>query len=166
MKVIKRSGDEVDFNREKIRDAITRANDEVRAENKRHAASRETIDLIATRLYERCRKRPRATPVEEIKDMIETELMKEGAYETAKKYIRYRCLSQEAFVPVLYSTGCVNCRALKEELDSRGIQYEECKDVSKMLELGFDKVPMLEISEGVFLDYEKGIDWVNGGYQK
>lgn len=166
MRVIKRSGAEADFSREKIHKAITRANDEVKAENKKYAASDEIIDLIATRLYERCRKRPRATPVEEIQDMIETELMKEGAYETAKRYIRYRCLSQNVFVPVLYSTGCVNCRTLKEELDSHDIQYEECKDVNRMLELGFDKVPMLEISKGVFLDYETSMNWVNGGYQK
>ena len=70
MRVIKRSGAEADFSREKIHKAITRANDEVKAENKKYAASDETIDLIATRLYERCRKRPKATPVEEIKDMI------------------------------------------------------------------------------------------------
>ena len=165
MRVIKRSGDEVDFSRDKIHKSITRANDEVKAENKKYAASRETIDLIATRLYERCRKRTRPTPAEEIQDMIETELMKEGAYETAKQYIRYRCLSQNVFLPVLYSTGCINCRTLKDELDANGIEYEECKDVNKMLELGFDKVPMLEIDKGVFLDYENGMNWVNGGNQ-
>lgn len=166
MKVIKRNGVEVDFSRDKIHKAITRANDEVKADNKKHAASDETIDLIAMRLYERCRKRPRATSVEEIQDMIETELMKEGAYETAKRYIRYRCLSPNIFVPVLYSTGCINCRMLKDELDSHDIQYEECKDVNRMLEMGFDKVPILEIAKGVFLDYEASINWVNGGYQR
>ena len=163
MRVVKRSGEEVDFSREKIHKAITRANDEVMAENKKHAASDETIDIIATRLYERCRKRTRPTPVEEIQDMIETELMKEGAYETAKRYIRYRCLSQNIFVPVLYSTGCVNCRALKTELEACGIEYEECNDVNRMLELGFEKVPMLEISKGIFLDYTTSMNWVNGG---
>jgi len=63
----------------------------------------------------------------------------------------------------LYSTGCVNCISLKEELDSRGIEYEECKDLNKMLELGFDKVPMLEISDGVYLDYEASKRWIQGG---
>lgn len=90
MKVIKRNGAEVDFSREKIHSAITKANNEVRANNERDAASDETISTISMRLYERCRKRQRATSVEEIQDMIETELMKEKAYETAKKYIRYR----------------------------------------------------------------------------
>ncbi len=166
MKVIKRNGVEVDFSRDKIYRAITKANDEVRSFDEKDATSEDVINTIATRLYERCRKRSRATSVEEIQEMIETELMKEGAYETAKRYIRYRCLSKNVFVPVLYSTGCVNCRTLKEELDSHDIKYEECKDVKRMLELGFDKVPMLEIAKGVFFDYETSMSWVNGGYQK
>ena len=90
MKVIKRNGVEVDFSREKIYNAIKKANEEVRSYNEKDAASDSTIGTIATRLYERCRKRTRATSVEEIQDMIETELMKEHAYETAKRYIRYR----------------------------------------------------------------------------
>ena len=90
MKVIKRNGVEVEFSRDKIYKAIMRANDEVRSFNEKDAASEAVISTIATRLYERCRKRSRATSVEEIQDMIETELMKEKAYETAKRYIRYR----------------------------------------------------------------------------
>lgn len=90
MKVIKRNGVEVDFSREKIYQAISRANDEVRSFDEKDAVSDVVINTIATRLYERCRKRSRATSVEEIQDMIETELMKEHAYETAKRYIRYR----------------------------------------------------------------------------
>lgn len=90
MKVIKRNGVEVDFSREKIYNAIKKANEEVRSYNEKDAASDSIIGTIATRLYERCRKRTRATSVEEIQDMIETELMKEQAYETAKRYIRYR----------------------------------------------------------------------------
>ena len=90
MKVIKRNGAEVDFSREKIYKAIKSANEEVRSFDEKDAASDTTINTIATRLYERCRKRTRATSVEEIQDMIETELMKEHAYETAKRYIRYR----------------------------------------------------------------------------
>lgn len=90
MKVIKRNGVEVDFSRDKIFQAITKANDEVRSFDEKDATSEAVINTIATRLYERCRKRSRATSVEEIQDMIETELMKEHAYETAKRYIRYR----------------------------------------------------------------------------
>lgn len=90
MKVIKRNGVEVDFSRDKIFRAISKANDEVKAFDEKAAVSDAVVNTIAARLYDRCRKRNRATTVEEIQDMIETELMKERAYETAKRYIRYR----------------------------------------------------------------------------
>ena len=90
MKVIKRNGVEVDFDRNKIYQAITRANDEVRSFDEKDAAPEPVMATITSRLYERCRKRARATSVDEIQDMLETELRKEHAYETAKRYIRYR----------------------------------------------------------------------------
>lgn len=163
MKVVKRNGLEVDFDRSKIVRAIDSANREVDAKK---AITDDTISAIVNRIYERIRKRARPTSVEEIQDMVETELMKEGAYETAKQYIRYRCIFQSEFVPILYSTGCINCRTLKEELDAHDVQYEECRDVARMIELGFDKVPVLEISKDVFLDYETSMNWINGGCQK
>ena len=86
MKVIKRDGTEVDFSRAKIIHAISKANDELAQINLKDTLSDDDIAAIATRLYERCRKRSRATSVEEIQDMVETELMKAGAYELAKLY--------------------------------------------------------------------------------
>lgn len=164
MKVIKRNGTESDLSRDKIYKAIVRANNEAREANPKESLSDEVVGIIATRLYERCRKRQRPTPVEEIQEMIETELMKEEGYETAKRYIRYRCMSRvEQFTPVLYSTGCVACRTLKDELDARGIQYEENNDVKYMLSLGFDKVPMLETSMGVYLDFDSSMNWIENG---
>lgn len=90
MKVIKRNGEEAEFCKEKIVSAITRASNEVREVNPEAAVAKDTISMIANRLYERCRKRTRSTSVEEIQDMVEKELMKEGAYDVAKKYILYR----------------------------------------------------------------------------
>lgn len=90
MNVIKRNGEEVEFNRDKIYNAIIKANNEVKSINEREAIPDTTINVIVSRLYDRCRKRSRATSVEEIQDMIETELMKERAYETARRFIRYR----------------------------------------------------------------------------
>lgn len=90
MKVIKRNGEEVEFSRAKIVGAIAKANDELAQTNLKDTLSDDEINTIATRLYERCRKRQRATTVEEIQDMVETELMKAGAYELAKLYIKYR----------------------------------------------------------------------------
>lgn len=90
MKVIKRNGTEVDFHKQKIASAISKANKEMEAIDSKETISDEVIATIAVKLYERCRKRPRATSVEEIQDMVETELMKCGAYELAKLYMRHR----------------------------------------------------------------------------
>jgi ribonucleoside-triphosphate reductase len=90
MKIMKRNGVEVAFDIEKIHNAITSANNEVRAFNEKDAASDEVIHAIVSKLFAHCQKSERTISVEEIQDMIETELMKAQAYETAKRYIRYR----------------------------------------------------------------------------
>ena len=90
MKVIKRNGVEDNFLRSKIVSAISRANDEMRGIDIKETISDETINTIASKLYDRCRKRGRAVSVEEIQSMVETELMKCGAYELAKLYIKHR----------------------------------------------------------------------------
>lgn len=90
MKVIKRNGAEVDFDKSKIVKAISLANEDVASVDPKNTIKAEVIATIATRLYERCRKRSRPTSVEEIQDMVETELMKERAYEVARTYVKYR----------------------------------------------------------------------------
>ena len=94
MRVIKRSGVETEFQKNKIATAITKANEEMRRINPDEAIDDNLINTIAVRLYDRCRKRSRATSVEEIQDMVETELMKEEAYELAKLYIKH-CYRRE-----------------------------------------------------------------------
>lgn len=89
MVVIKRDGREVGFEKAKIRDAAYRALLEVDRINP--IEDKENLsERIASRLGSRYRKRNRAISVEEIQDDVETELMKEGAYEVAKAYIKYR----------------------------------------------------------------------------
>lgn len=90
MKVIKRNGTEVEFHKSKIINAIRRANDEMASIDAKESIKADVIQSIATKLYERCRKRTRATSVEEIQDMVETELMKLGAFELAKLYMKHR----------------------------------------------------------------------------
>lgn len=87
MKVIKRNGSEVEFNREKIRNAIASANNETDAV---YMLSEVEIDFIADGVVSKCKKYDRSIHVEEIQEIVETELMSAKAYEVAKKYIRYR----------------------------------------------------------------------------
>lgn len=90
MKVIKRDGTLDDFQKKKIWNAIAKANEEVKDRCPSGGIDNTLISEISNRLYERCRKRSFDTSVEEIQDMVEKELMKEGAFEVAKTYILYR----------------------------------------------------------------------------
>ena len=86
-KIIKRDGTEADFNTEKIRNAITRANAEVEGQNRMSAIG---IDITTRMVVRQLEKFNRAVEVEEIQEIVETELMVAKAFEVAKCYIRYR----------------------------------------------------------------------------
>lgn len=84
MKVTKRDGRVVDYDRNKIVIAIQKANVEV---DRYEQVSEETIDAIVASIEN---KRTDNLMVEDIQDMIEQKLMAERKYELAKKYIIYR----------------------------------------------------------------------------
>ena len=87
MKIIKRSGSEVTFDINKIIVAIEKANDVVEENDKMTAAQ---IDKKAANIQEICENRHRALTVEEIQDLDEKQIMAQGAFEVAKRYITYR----------------------------------------------------------------------------
>ncbi|MBE5818702.1 MAG: anaerobic ribonucleoside-triphosphate reductase [Clostridiales bacterium] len=87
MKIIKRNGSEVVFDITKIIVAITKANDVVE-ESLRMTPTQ--IQRIAESVELACQKMNRSLGVEEIQDLVETQIMAHGAYEVAKKYITYR----------------------------------------------------------------------------
>ncbi len=84
MKVIKRDGQTVNFDRAKIINAISKANAEVDDEEK---VTEEKIEQIVEDIEARKRKR---ILVEDIQDIIEHDLMEDGKYILAKTYIIYR----------------------------------------------------------------------------
>ena len=84
MKVIKRDGHIVDYDPEKIRIAIGKANNEVKGHKK---VNKEQIEEIIKYIEELNKKR---ILVEDIQDIIEEKLMEFDKYELAKKYITYR----------------------------------------------------------------------------
>ena len=84
MKIIKRDGKIVDYDPEKIRIAIGKANDEVSRKNK---ATKEQIEEIIDYIEELNKNR---ILVEDIQDIIEEKLMSFEKYTLAKKYITYR----------------------------------------------------------------------------
>lgn len=87
MKVIKRSGEEVKFDINKIVIAVGKANEQVDASNK---ITDEQIQQIADNVTASCKKMHRSMSVEEIQDLVENQLMDIRAHEVARKYITYR----------------------------------------------------------------------------
>lgn len=89
MNVIKRNGTEVLFNKNNISNAMRKAFEDV--EKTQVVKDKDdTIRVITDRLTSRYKKRNKAISVEDIQDDVEIELMKEGAYEVAQAYVRYR----------------------------------------------------------------------------
>lgn len=87
MKIIKRNGEEAIFDIRKIETAITKANNAI---NDSDRLSTEYISAVASKVAERCMHSKVQMNVEAIQDLVETELMRIGAFELAKAYITYR----------------------------------------------------------------------------
>ena len=87
MKIIKRNKSEVDFNVNKIAVAVAKANNVVPESEK---LTPMQIERIADSVQKQCEKMGRALTVEEIQELVETQIMAHGAYEVAKRYITYR----------------------------------------------------------------------------
>ena len=88
MRIIKRSGQEVQFDVEKIKIAIEKANKSVDEISKR--LSEDQICRIVEGVSADCENIGRAVHVEEVQDLVEHRIMKEAAFEVAKNYITYR----------------------------------------------------------------------------
>ena len=87
MKLIKRSGTEETFVKEKISAAIAKANEAVDSSER---ITENDIRKITDKVEKKCEKLRRAVSVEEVQDMVEDEIMRHGAYVLAKAYITYR----------------------------------------------------------------------------
>ena len=87
MKIIKRSGAEVIYDRNKISTAIRKANVQVRES---HRLKESQIESIVDDIEIECHNSGHALNVEDIQDLVENGIMQNGAYEVAKLYITYR----------------------------------------------------------------------------
>ncbi len=87
MRIIKRNGAEENFDVEKIRIAITKANQSVDESDR---MTELQINRITESVVISCELLNRAPTVEEIQDLVEKKIMAHGAFEVAKNYITYR----------------------------------------------------------------------------
>ena len=152
MNVIKRSGSETKFDVEKIYNAICKANNSL-DENQRLPDSK--IREITTTVEKECKKRKRASSVEEIQDLVEKSIMAAGKYELAKSYITYRyrrALARKANTTddqILTLIECTNEEVLQENSNKNPVcnsvqrDYmagEVSKDISKRILLPKDVI--------------------------
>ncbi len=86
-KVIKRNGEEVEFDVSKIVNAIQAANEEV---DNLHKMNKYQIYTIADDIAKQVKTMTHAVQVEDLQDMVETNIMGMRGYEVAQKYVRYR----------------------------------------------------------------------------
>ncbi len=87
MKIIKRDGSEMEFDRTKIAAAIIKANESVSSEEQ---VTVEQANMISSTVEHYCAGLKRAMSVEEIQDQVENHLMALGKYNLARRYITYR----------------------------------------------------------------------------
>ena len=87
MKIIKRSGTEVPFDRRKIEIAVTKANESVIPSER---MSEIQIKRIAEDVENAALNMNRSLSVEEIQDMVEDQIMNQRAFSVARRYITYR----------------------------------------------------------------------------
>ena len=87
MKIIKRSGQEAQFDKTKISSAISKANKEVSGSDK---LDKDSINTIADSIEKYASSCGRSLSVEEIQDMVEDHIMDLGKHNLARRYITYR----------------------------------------------------------------------------
>jgi len=87
MKIIKRNGSEAAFDITKIIVAVSKANKEI---DERQRLTNEQIRTIAANVEGACVAMGRAASVEEVQDLVEKQIMGQGAFDVAKEYICYR----------------------------------------------------------------------------
>lgn len=86
MKIIKRNGAEADFDLNKIIKAVSKAN----AACKKEELTQSQINEIAEYVEFKLAKAGRSYSVEEIQDIVENQIMAQGAFEVARRYVKYR----------------------------------------------------------------------------
>lgn len=59
---------------------------------------------------------------------------------------------------ILYSTGCPQCKVLKQLLEKSDVHYDICSDVDKMMGMGISSVPMLDV-DGELMNFPAAMKW-------
>lgn len=113
--IIKRNGQQVLFNKDKIVVAINKAFIEV----DNVLTSTETAKNIANDIFDIAEKQNKTFTVEEIQDLVEERLMESGRKDVARAYIRYRYKKE-----VARNQSNDFLEAIKEKLNASNVQNQ------------------------------------------
>jgi glutaredoxin len=68
---------------------------------------------------------------------------------------------------IVYSLPtCGQCKVLKKKLENKNISFTVVEDIEKMLELGIQGVPVLQLDDGTKLIQIDAIKWVDAQEEK
>ena len=160
MKVIKRSGKEVIYDKVKITNAIINAN--LSVDDKKHRLSEKQIASITDRVVDTCSSLGRAVHVEEIQDMVEVEIMRAGAYMVAKNYITYRYKhdllrkSNTTDAQILSLIECAN-EEIKQENSNKNPTVNSVQRDYMAGEVSKDLTKRLLLDEDIVQAHDEGI---------
>lgn len=62
---------------------------------------------------------------------------------------------------VLYTIGCPKCNVLEKKMRMKGVQFEVCRDIPTMQELGITSAPRVRVDDGELMDFTKANKWIN-----
>lgn len=137
MTVIKRSGEEVEFDSSKILIAVLSVNNDVTGYNK---IDERLAQAITDNVVLKCKTFDRPISIEEIQDLVENELMLAGKHEASKQYIIYRfkrsqARQNKALTEKLMASNVQNQNANVDEMSFGGRLGEAASLVTKQYAL-------------------------------
>lgn len=57
------------------------------------------------------------------------------------------------------SEGCPRCAVLRKKMKMSGIEFEETHDIDKLMELGFQQLPILSTGEA-YLPFKEALEYI------
>ena len=158
MKILKRNGTEENFDVTKIINAVNKANEAAEGGRINEAEINDIADYVEWK----CTKMNRAVSVEEIQDMVENQLMAKGAFELARRYVRYRYTrslirkSNTTDNKILSLIECVN-EEVKQENSNKNPTVNSVQRDYMAGEVSRDITKRLLLPEDIVDAHEQGI---------
>ena len=159
MKIIKRNGQEVVFDRDKIVHAVCRANEEMDDFAK---ISHDKIVRLAADVEKQCNHMVRSVFVEEIQDMVEDRLMAMNAFSLARKYITYRysrALARKANTTDAHILTLIECNneEVKQENSNKNPTVNSVQRDYMAGEVSKDLTRRILLPEDIVAAHDEGI---------